>query len=115
MSTASTARPSASLTNSFVVPSAASSQCSSSAGTNFESPEASKTRLAPTVVGASASNGSWPLRTASQVDRARPEPPTSSLSSAKGSARVGVEAVASGFGGVIVVVLSALVVASIDA
>ena len=114
MSTASTANPSANLTNNFVVPSAASSACSSIAGTNFDSPLASKTRLAPIVVGAAASSGSWPLRTASQIDLARPLPPTSSLSSANGKASVGVEAVAS-FGGVSVAVLRALVLWSSDA
>ena len=112
--TASTANPSASRTSSFVVPSAASSLCSSRAGTNFDSPLASKTRRAPIVVGASASNGSWPLRTASQIDLARPLPPTSSLSSAKGSASVGVEAVAS-FGGVSVAVLRAFMLWSSNA
>ena len=50
--TASTARPSASRTSSFVVPSAASSACSSAAGTNAVHPHDSSTRLAPIGGGA---------------------------------------------------------------
>ena len=57
------------------------------AGTKRVAPQAIKARRAPMVT-RSESRGSSPARTASQTDRARPAPPTSSLSSGKGKASV---------------------------
>mmetsp|Transcript_15648 Transcript_15648/g.54222 ORF Transcript_15648/g.54222 Transcript_15648/m.54222 type:complete len:349 (-) Transcript_15648:1-1047(-) len=87
INTASTARPSANRTRSFVVPSFATCVSASVAGTKRVAPQAIKARRAPMVT-RSESRGSSPARTASQTDRARPAPPTSSLSSGKGKASV---------------------------